>query len=104
MAYNENEEVPYRNSAADLKALVDDTTFSKDEEDQGTLRNVYKILKDGVDDLDKWHAFDLTESELRLKQQIKAHQVAASILQPSLEAVEQALAMVDEKFRRRNNT
>jgi hypothetical protein len=38
-----------------------------------------------------------------LKQQIKAHQIAADMLTPAFEAVQTALATVDEKFRRRNN-
>lgn len=97
-----NEEVPVR-SYFDLKALKEDTKFTQDELEESTLRRVYKMLHDGVAELDKWHAFDLTETELKLKQQIKAHKMAADILTPILEAVAQALATVDDKFRQRNN-
>lgn len=97
-----NEEIPVR-GFTDYSALKEDDGYSQDEEEQSTLRRVHKILKDAVTDLDKFHAFDLVETELKLKQQIKAHQLAAGILAPTLEAVEQALATVDEKYRKRNN-
>lgn len=96
-----DEDVPVR-SFFDPTELAEDTRFTKDEEDESTLRRVYKLLKQGHDNIDKWHAFDLTETELKLKQQIKAHQIADSIIAPALELVEQALATVDEKFRQRN--
>ena len=95
-----DEDIPYRSAIPET--VVADTKFSKDEEQEPTLRRVYKLLKDGVDDLGRWNAFDLTETELKLKQQIKAHQIAASILEPALDAVTQALATVDENFRQRN--
>lgn len=102
MAINPDEQVPVR-SFFDPRELAEDTKYTKDEEQQTTLQSVYKILKDGVVGLDKWSAFDLTESELKLKQQIKAHKIAADILTPALEAVEQALIRVDDNFRRRNS-
>lgn len=97
-----DEEVPYR-TAFDIQTPTPAAKFTRDEADQSTLIRVLQILREGVADLDKWHAFDLTESELKLKQQIKAHQIAMSILAPTVEAVEQALAMVDEAFKQRNN-
>lgn len=99
---NPDEDVPVTGmvNPYDLKEKDE---FTVDEQEESTLRQVYKILSGGLADLDKWHAFDLTESELKLKQQIKAHAIAASLLAPAVEAVAQALATVDEKFRRRNN-
>lgn len=102
MSNTNDEEIPYR-STADLGSLVEDEKFTQDEDEQSTLRRVHKILADGVAQLDKWHAFDLTETELKLKQQIKAHQLAAGLLEPTLDAVTQALATIDENFRKRNN-
>lgn len=97
----DDEEVPYR-SPIDLADVTEDTKFSVDEEQQGALRRVHAILVESIAGLDQWHAFDLVESELKIKQQIKAHQLAAGVLAPVLEAVEQALMTVDEKFRQRN--
>lgn len=100
-----DENVPVR-SYFDPSSLAEDTSFSKDEDEQSTLRRVYKLLKDASDDIDKWHAFadgHRLLSDLKLKQDIHAHQLAASIIEPALEAVAQALATVDEKFRQRNN-
>ena len=97
-----DEDIPYR-SSIDLGTVTENKTFTKDEEEQSSLRRVQKILQDGLNDLDKWHAFDLTETELKLKQQVKAHQMAAAIIAPVLEAVNQALSTVDENFRQRNN-
>jgi hypothetical protein len=98
---NNDEEVPYR-SPFNLSQVTEDTKFSKDEEEESTLRRVFKLLDSAMADLDKWHAFDIAESELKIKQQIKAHAIAAAIIAPCLEEVRQALATVDEKFRRRN--
>jgi hypothetical protein len=96
-----DEDIPYR-STADLGSVIEDKSFSKDEEEESTLRRVYKSLKESYDSLDKWHAFDLTDTELKLKQQVKAHQLAAAIIGPALEAVETALQTVDANFIQRN--
>jgi hypothetical protein len=101
MSNHDDEEVPYR-SPFDLNEVTEDKTFSEDEAQEPTLRRVYKILKGGLEELDKWHAFDLVETEMKLKQQIKAHALAASILAPAVEEVRQALATIDEKFKQRN--
>jgi hypothetical protein len=101
MIRNQDEEVPVR-GFTDYAALADHGEYSKDEEEQSTLRIVHKLFKDALNSLDSYHVFDLTETELKLKQQIKAHRLAADILAPLLEALEQALATVDEKFRMRN--
>lgn len=101
---NQDENVPVR-SYFDPTDLVEDKTYTKDEEDERTLRQIYNILKAGMDGLDQWHAFADGHrglSELKLKQDIHAHQMAAMIIAPALEAAEQALALVDEKFRQRN--
>lgn len=100
-----DEQVPVR-SFFDPTDLAADDKFTEDEAQETTLRRVYKILKAGMDDLDKWHAFTDGHrqlSELKLKQDIHAHELAAAIIAPALEEVVQALATVDEKFRQRNN-
>lgn len=105
MSYIDPEEnVPVR-SFFNPTDLVEDKTYSKDEEDESTLRRVHKILQEASDDLDKWHAFSdghRQMSELKLKQDIHAHATAAAIIEPALELVTQALATIDEKFRQRN--
>lgn len=106
MSYIDPEEnVPVR-SFFDLGEVTEDTKFSEDEAQESALRRVYKILKSGMDDIDKWHAFadgHRQLSELKLKQDIHAHEMAAAVIAPALEEVVQALATVDEKFRKRNN-
>lgn len=99
-----DEDVPVR-GFFNPKDLAEDTTYTTDEVQESSLRRVYLILKQGSNDLDKWHAFADGHrhlSELKLKQDIHAHELAANIIAPALELVEQALATVDEKFRQRN--
>jgi hypothetical protein len=96
-----DENVPYR-SPVPIEVTSTANRFTKDEEEQSTLRQVQRTLRESLDRLDKWHAFDLTESELKLKQQIKAHAIAASILSPAVESVERALEKIDEAFKLRN--
>lgn len=103
MGYNQDEEIPVT-GIVDPRQLGEPVQFTKDEEEQSTLRRVYVILREKMADIDKWHAFERkTDSELSIKQQIKARQIAFEIVAPAFEAVEQALATVDEKFRQRNN-
>jgi len=97
---NVDEEVPYF-SITDTKDITERVGPTKDEEQQSTLRQVYAILKEGVANLRSFDAFDLTGTELAVKQQIKAHKMAADIVEPALDLVEQALKTVDQNFRER---
>ena len=97
-----NEEVPYR-SPIDVMNPEPEKTFTQDEADNSTLLRVRTLLREAVTALDQFHAFDLTESELKLKQQIKAHQIAYDILSPLLETVEQAIRTNDTRYKQRNN-
>lgn len=101
-APNIDEQVPVR-SFFDPREIEEDDTFTKDEEQESTLRRVYVLLKAESKRLHSFDAFDLQETELKIKQQIKAHKLAADIIDPLVETVAQALATVDEKFRQRNN-
>lgn len=97
----DNEDIPYRSSAI-LESVKADTTFSKDEEQQTTLRSVHKAFKEAVANLDSWHAFDISETELKIKQQIKSHQMAYDIVTPLLDVLTQALETIDTNFKSRN--
>jgi hypothetical protein len=102
LQYNmDNEEIPYR-TAIPSQTPPATSSYSKDEEQQSTLVIVYKLLQESLDNLDKWSAFDLTESELKLKQQIKAHQLAYGIVSPLAQSVRDALSLVDDKYKQRN--
>lgn len=95
-----DEEIPYRSDVPASIMASDATTHDEDQYD--TLKSVYVALKASVDDLDKWHAFDLKEEDgLDIKQQIVAHRLASDILTPLLDSVESALATVDDKYRNR---
>lgn len=88
------------NSAAEgIRGVIPDKRTSADEEQYDTLRQVYLLMKKGLDDLDKWAAFDLTETELKLKQQIKAHQLAYDLIAPLFESIQTAMINVNAKYK-----
>lgn len=100
---NQDEEVPVR-GIVNFNALKEDTKPSKDESEESTLRQVYLLLRDKLVEIDMWHAFERkTDSEMTLKQQIKARQVAFEIVNPAFEAVRDALMRVDKAFVERNS-
>lgn len=75
--------------------------FTQDDADQSTLISVLKDLQAAMDNIDKWHAFDLkgNETSLTVEQQIIAHQRAYEMVAPAYEAVKAAVALTDSKFR-----
>lgn len=96
----QDEDLPYRASVASVLPSADDTRV--DESHYDTLRAVHTALKDGMDGLDEWHAFDLTKSDgLTVEQQIVAHRKAFDILVPVFQAVNDAIIKVDEKYKER---
>lgn len=70
---------------------------SKDEENYDTLKSVQVMLAEALASLDKWSAFDLKENELKIKQQIKAHELAHGIISEVAQAVSSAISVVDQK-------
>jgi hypothetical protein len=79
------------------------SVYSRDDADEGTLRAVYKDLKGQRDGLNKWDAFDLEKTNpLTVEQQIAVNQKVYEILQPSIDAIESALALTDSKFKDRS--
>ena len=103
MITNTDEDVPVR-SIVDFGSLNEDKKPSQDETDESTLRQIYLLLKDKITEIDMWHAFERkTDSELTLKQQIKAREIAFNIVNPAFEAVRDALVKVDKAFVERNS-
>jgi hypothetical protein len=104
---SQDEEVPTRSPFGVLSEVTASAnTYTKDEEDESTLRRVYKLFTEALAGLDQFHAFDAEHrklSELKLKQDVHAHELAYAILSPLHETLGQTLAVVDEKFRERNN-
>lgn len=101
-----NEEVPTRSPFSVLGEVQEDKkVFTKDEEDASTLRRIYNMFSEKLNELDQFHLFTKEAralSDLKLKQQIEAHQLAYDILAPLHETMKQALTVVDERFRERN--
>lgn len=95
-----DEDFSYRTTPTAVPAAQQ--PVSRDEADYSTLKAVYKDLKQCIDDIDKWHAFELEGSldgnNLSINQQILAHKKAFEIVQPAFEAVERALLEVDQQF------
>lgn len=82
-------------------------SVSQDEAQYNTLKAVYLDMKETMDTIDKWHAFDLDEKTagVTIKQQILAHRRAYEMIAPSFQALETAVEQVDRQFieRQRSN-
>lgn len=98
MDFQEDDEaIPYR--APVFHAPREEKTVTDDEQDYDTLRSIHRVLKEGLENIDKWHAFDSTESELKMKQQVVAHRMAYGLIAPLFESVDAAIKVVDDKYR-----
>jgi hypothetical protein len=75
------------------------TPSTVDESEFSTLQTVRGLLADGIAQLNGFNAFDLVESELKIKQQIKAHQLAYDILAPLLETIDNTITQINSKHR-----
>lgn len=94
----QDENIPYRATISSLPGEAQ--ASAKDENDYDSLKIAYVDLKTQLDELDKWHAFDLTDAEgMDIKQQIKAHHMAFNILLPAVNTLESALKIVDNKYK-----
>jgi hypothetical protein len=82
----DNENVPYRARMNSLPGVATPST-------------VRGLLADGIAQLNGFNAFDLVESELKIKQQIKAHQLAYDILAPLLETIDNTITQINSKHR-----
>lgn len=94
-----DEEPPYRNGIQLPLAAKQVSTTVADEQNFDSLKIARQTLADALEGLDKWHAFDSTETELKLKQQIKAHQMAYNIIAPVFEMLNQAVMTIDDKYK-----
>lgn len=93
----DNETLPYRSGVGTLP--TQSQTSTEDEREFSTLKQADKLLADGIQRLHNFDAFDLTESELKIKQQIRAHQLAADILQPISDMVRDTILRIDSKYK-----
>lgn len=100
MGFGDADALEYRTAGIAPQYTQPASVVSQDEANYDTLKSVYLDMKQRLDDIDKWHAFDLkkNESDLEIKQQIYAHQVAYDILAPAFQALETAVATVDNVF------
>lgn len=92
-----DETIPYRSGVGALPTPVE--TSTEDEREFSTLKQAHKLLVEGLKQLRDFDAFDLTESELKIKQQIKAHQIAAGIIEPIEGMVRDAIIRIDNKYK-----
>lgn len=99
---NPDEEVPVR-SFTDYGQMTEDDKFSIDEGQQSTLVRVHDLLQDKIKEIKSFDLFDLVETELKLKQQIKVHRMVYDILEPLRETIAQTIESIDDKFKQRNN-
>ena len=90
----------YRNGATPVTTIPKDSPSVHDEADITTIKMVRRDIVSAMDDLDKWHAFDLKEEEgLDIKGQIKAHQLAYEILSNALATIDNTIEQVSTKYR-----
>lgn len=94
----DNENVPYRATISSLPAPA--TTSSVDENEFSTLQTVRKLFAESIGQLNSFNAFDLTESEMKIKQQIKAHELAYDILAPLLETIDNTIMQINSKYKK----
>lgn len=93
-----DEQLQYRSSGIGNLPTPDEGS-QQDEREFSTLKQAHKLLAEGIEQLHSFDAFDLTESELKIKQQIKAHQIAADTLQPIADMVRDAIIKIDSKYK-----
>lgn len=106
MPQREQDDLPYRSpvTAVNTPAPVSDTNVANYD----TLAIARRLLVDGIDGLYKdFNAFDIlkdkptAEAAENLLRQVEAKQMAFDILSPVLEAVDNAIKGVDEKYKQR---
>jgi hypothetical protein len=95
---NLDEQLQYRSSGVGSLPAPAETSIA-DEREFSTLKQAHRLLQEGIAQLHSFDAFDLTESELKIKQQIKAHQIAADTLQPIADSVRDAIITIDSKYK-----
>lgn len=90
----------YRTPGVAPRSAFTEPETQQDAANYDTLKSVYKDLKAQMENIDKWHAFDLKGdlTGMSVEQQILAHQVAYDMVAPAFEAVQTALETIDREF------
>lgn len=96
LRHSQGDELPYRTP---VTATAAPTRTSVNENNYDTLKIILAALGDSLETIDGWHAFDVEEKELTVKQQIVAHRKAYEIILPAYEAVKSAMQKVDAKYK-----
>lgn len=106
MSVREQDDLPYRSPVTQGTAQSPSTTANETNYD--TLKIVRELLADSLEDLYKnFNAFDVLKSETKdkavdnLLRQIEGKQIAYDILSPVLEGVDNAIKVVDDKYKAR---
>lgn len=94
-------QIPYRTPFQTFTPAA--SVSSTDENNFDTLTHVRKDLAAAIEKLDHFHAFDLEGTEMNIKAQIKAHQLAYEILMPALDAIDSTIESVNQKYKERIN-
>ncbi len=91
---DQDEQIPFFSPAT---APTPDPVAENDEDDYTTLKQVKKILDDGVDGLSTdFNAFDLSKDAMKLEAQVAGRQIAYDILVPIQSMVDSAIKAVEE--------
>lgn len=78
---------------------ADETQTTFDEDQYSTLEYAYKDARRELDKLKTWQGINLKSSELTVKQQVFARDLAVQLLEPIVEVMREALAVVNEKYK-----
>lgn len=92
-----DDELPYRTPFQYTTPAA--SVSSTDEHEFSTLLQQRNEFAAAIAQLDHWSAFDLEGTEMTIKQQIKAHELAFGILSPIFEALNSAVNDINEKYR-----
>jgi hypothetical protein len=92
-----DQDIPYRTPFQTSTPAA--SVSSTDEHEYSTLLKQRNDFVEALAQLNHWDAFDLKESELGIKEQIKAHRLAYDILSPIFESLNSAVNDINAKYR-----
>ena len=92
-------DLPYRTPFNTSPAKQASSVSSMDEANFSSIRAIRNDMEVEMNRLKDVTLLDLTESELKLKSQIKANQIAYAILEPLLETLDVVLVGIENKWR-----
>jgi hypothetical protein len=92
-----DQDIPYRTPFQTSTPAA--SVSSTDENEYSTLLKQRTDFAEALAELRQFDAFDLTGTELQVKQQIVAHRIAFDILSPIFESLNSAVNDINAKYR-----